>query len=243
MYKIIICEGKTDAILVAYYLEKVANWTYTTKTKKLPVLTLRLNDELNWYTDGSEHLAIWSVGGNSNFLKANNFIGTYNSAADIDNIFSKIIILTDRDDSTIEIIVNNLFQIVPGTSTETPQNNTLHTFNMQNQFGQSISFEVGFIVIPFDVPGAIETFLLNSLSSESEELKKIITIVENLIDNIIEAPSYLPKTRDKLKAKLGVTLAIISPEKVFSDLHSVLRGIEWEQFSSIQQGFILIKHV
>lgn len=32
MNKLILCEGKTDAILLSYYLEKVAGWKYTTKS-------------------------------------------------------------------------------------------------------------------------------------------------------------------------------------------------------------------
>lgn len=243
MYKIIICEGKTDAILVSYYLEKVANWKHISKIKRLPNLSLQLNDELNWYHNGSSYLAIWSIGGNSNFSKAIETIEKYISVANFEESFSKIILLTDRDTGVVQDIVSNLFSLIPGISSATPQNNSLHSFELNNQFDQQISFEVGIIVIPFEVEGAIETFLLNSLASDSQELKDIILIVEEMIDNTIIAPSYLPKTRDKLKAKLGVTLAIISPEKVFSELHIILQGIQWEKYTLIQDGFKLIKDV
>ena len=50
MNKLILCEGKTDAILLSYYLEKVAGWKYTTKSPSgLKFKKSNENESVDWY--------------------------------------------------------------------------------------------------------------------------------------------------------------------------------------------------
>ena len=70
MNKLILCEGKTDAILLSYYLEKVAGWKYTTKSPSgLKFKISNENESMNWYRKDQDYLLICSVGGKSNFGK------------------------------------------------------------------------------------------------------------------------------------------------------------------------------
>ena len=97
MNKLILCEGKTDAILLSYYLGRISGWTYV---RKCPGgLALRQNNDnesINWYRKGSDYLLIWGVGGKDNFIRFfNERIKTPQSAT---NAFEKIAIITDRDD-------------------------------------------------------------------------------------------------------------------------------------------------
>ncbi len=60
MKSIIFCEGKTDAILLSYYLEKVADWKFSKKMTRnigLPIRNFE-NEELNVYTKDEKQLII-----------------------------------------------------------------------------------------------------------------------------------------------------------------------------------------
>jgi len=65
MKKIILCEGKTDAILLSYFLIRRFGWEYI----KGQIVGLPINKEnevLNWYRNSKypdQELAIWGVGG------------------------------------------------------------------------------------------------------------------------------------------------------------------------------------
>ena len=61
MNKLILCEGKTDAILLSYYLEKVAGWKYTTKSPSgLKFKISNENESMNWYRKDQDYLLICS---------------------------------------------------------------------------------------------------------------------------------------------------------------------------------------
>lgn len=69
MKNIIFCEGKTDAILLSYYLGKVASWNFSKKLTNnigLPIRNFE-NEEVIAYRKGENELIIWAVGGVSNF--------------------------------------------------------------------------------------------------------------------------------------------------------------------------------
>jgi hypothetical protein len=50
MNKLILCEGETDAILLNYYLGKVAGWKYSPKPpQNLSIQATAQNEAVNWY--------------------------------------------------------------------------------------------------------------------------------------------------------------------------------------------------
>ena len=70
MNSIILCEGRTDAILLSYYLGRVYGWCYS---KKPPKAYTRIeadsNQEVNWYKKNDDYLLIYGVGGKDNFTE------------------------------------------------------------------------------------------------------------------------------------------------------------------------------
>ena len=68
MNKIILCEGMTDAILLSYYLDKVAGWKYCRKPPKDIAIKEdhSRGESLNWYEKDSDRLLICGVGGKDN---------------------------------------------------------------------------------------------------------------------------------------------------------------------------------
>lgn len=66
MNKLILCEGETDAILLSYYLEKVAGWKYS-KKRPIDIVKKQENESVNWYKKDKDYLLICAVGGKDNF--------------------------------------------------------------------------------------------------------------------------------------------------------------------------------
>lgn len=68
MNKVILCEGETDAILLSYYLGKVAGWKYSRKgPENLNIQADTSNQSVNWYKNNENFLLICAVGGKDNF--------------------------------------------------------------------------------------------------------------------------------------------------------------------------------
>jgi len=68
MNKLILCEGKTDAILLSYYLEKTCGWTHRNAPKSLAIKADEYKGEsAYWYRKEDTSLLICGVGGRDKF--------------------------------------------------------------------------------------------------------------------------------------------------------------------------------
>lgn len=64
MNKLILCEGATDAILLSYYLGKMAGWRFCRKPpKNLMIKENGIEESVNWYEKGDDRLLICGTGG------------------------------------------------------------------------------------------------------------------------------------------------------------------------------------
>ena len=103
MIKVILCEGKTDAILLSYYLEKVSGWKYSKKMpKNFTIKPDNDNQSVNCYIKDSDQLLICAVGGKDGFEK---FYQDKLSSPILDsNVINRLAIIIDRDDNGIKSI-------------------------------------------------------------------------------------------------------------------------------------------
>ena len=64
MNKLILCEGETDAILLSYYLGKVAGWQFCKKPPKdIAIKPDSFQESVNWYEKDDDRLLICGAGG------------------------------------------------------------------------------------------------------------------------------------------------------------------------------------
>lgn len=239
MNSVILCEGKTDAILISYYLLKVHGWKFNKRHKsfiKVPI-SEENNESADWYSLSDDNLLIWGVGGKDNFNNGIKELLQINILND--RPFENIIIVTDRDkvqeDSDITDVLKNEFLEID--SSFNLFNREWTSLNYTNSFGIKLKANTSCLIIPFDQSGALETFLLNCLS-EDEDKKDIINLCQEFVSNM-NSNKYVYNDRLKLKAQLGVTFAILSPEKVFTTLDSILKQVPWENYKTLQYGFSL----
>lgn len=214
MKSILLCEGKTDAIILSYYLGTVKGWNYHRNNKKKVNIPIRNKDteEVNWYKLKDDLLAIWSVGGKDNFENDEYILN------DLDKSFSdKGCFLNLKNNEWIDGIY-------------------------KNEFDDEINVKCLTLIIPFDKKGALETFLLDAISELGDEEKVLINRCKTFIDEF-DLIKYLNTERLRVKGELSTTLAVMYPDKVFTTIDNMLRNISWEKYKTVQESFKKLEEI
>lgn len=241
MNKLILCEGKTDAILLSYYLEKICGWTHRNVPKSLAIKADEIKGEsAYWYRKVDESLLICGVGGKDNFgsfFKEKILPTMVDSSA-----FSKIAVVTDRDERKEQSILDS-FSALFRPIINKVVNETWVCNSYKNSYKQEVFVDFLLIVIPADKEGALETLLLEAISEKDYD-KAIVKRNIAYLDEIQPiAAEYIHKNRLKLKACLGVTWAIQYPEKIFSFIDEQIRSVKWEESQVLAQCFQQLKNI
>ncbi len=247
MKNIILCEGKTDAILLSYYLEKVAGWRFSkglTKNVDLPQRNLD-NEEVNVYEKSGNELVIWAVGGQSNFDFAVSRIISLNKSFSLNQIYTKLVIIKDRDqdDDLVNILgeMKNIF-FSNGIGISINSNNEWCSTLYENDFNEHINMHFLPMIIPFDKQGALETFVLDAISEMGQEEREIVIQSKKFISDF-NLSNYLFNPRLKIKGEFAVALGTMFPQKTFTPIDNMLKNINWEKYSTIQQGFKRLQEI
>lgn len=236
MNKLILCEGKTDAILLSYYLDHVQQWRPCRHGPKGFTISAdeKSGESAYWYQKGNDYLLICGVGGKDKFIK---FFTDKIRAAIIDaQLFSKIALVMDRDDRQEEDIIAEVCRNFAPVITQANQNLWIDN-SYQDSFGQQQILSFLLLIIPTEQQGALETLLLNAISEDPYD-QEIVTRSSNFVTEIAPyAKRYIGHARLELKARLGVTWAIQSPGKEFCFLDQQIRFVEWERSQVLKECF------
>lgn len=240
MKRIILCEGKTDAILISYFLKKVYGWSYT-KDMVIRLPVKRDNEVLNWYSHPEkpgQELVIWGVGGIEQLpVKVGHVINFTQRVRTPTDRFERIVLFFDRDQREEEECV----QLIEDWT----KSNDLKLID-DLQLGQWVDvitkllkkpperhkLSILSIVLPPDGKGALETFLTDSIRSCSDEDRQLVDEAREFIERLPSEP-YLNKRRFRPKACLGAILSVMSPDWVFSEVDERLIRVQWEDIESV----------
>lgn len=254
MKRIILCEGKTDAILISYFLEKRFGWAYSNPRRErsyhdappqLPVD--RDNEELNWYRRRGENekesqskaaLAIWGVGGITNLPRRLRDVVAFSRTDPNDgNRFSHIVLFLDHDDP---------LEAMRAKVTTWIEESGLRLRADALEFGQWLSVEMELVgvtpartyssrllvvVVPPDHRGALERFLIDCWERFSEADAQLAEAAQAFIADLPKLPKekYLSHRRLLDKACLSSIFSVVSPDRVFDKIDSRLREVPWER--------------
>lgn len=111
----------------------------------------------------------------------------------------------------------------------------------ESGFGRA-ECRVGYLLIPSEESGALETFMLNALSEEKAEDKETIDQVEGFI-NDFNSEIYLKSRRDRIKSKLGITLSIFEPDKSLYIMKEIIQSVSWEKYDISNKQFAMVKEM
>ena len=241
MNSVILKKRKTDAILIGYYLISNCNWKHTNRgPAELKIIADNSNQEVNWYKRNGDFLLIFAVGGKDNFENVykkyvKDPLLNYDGAGN----YSKLVIIRDKDDNSIQdlVVLNNR---ITGFDSE---NQKWKNCTYLDNFSMEQTIDVLTIIIPTDGQGALENVLLSSLSEDDYD-KSIVRKSSMFIDGFENtADKYISSKRLKIKAKLGTTLAVIFPDRVFSEIDEFLLSVDWNKYEIISNCFGLLKEI
>ena len=247
MNNIIICEGSTDYYLLQYYMREALDWN-DDKQIQSNILKIPGQKSRNLIKD-SNILTIMSAGGCSRLTEGLNETLTRNylTPPDLSEMYSKIIIVTDRDEHDTE---NDFIQSIQCkldhfnvSYTKTITNNNWISCEMKNQLGIPEKFDILLLVIPFEKNGAMETFLLDAISNENPYDKKIIQSCNSFVDNVDSEKKYLTSRRYITKAKFDTYFSIRTPAEQFAERQQILKNVKWEQYTKIQTDFLKLSEI
>lgn len=242
MNSIILCEGRTDAILLSYYLIRVYGWEYIKKgPKKHLDFKPSDNQEINWYKKDDNYLMIFGVGGKDNFV---NVINIYLSQVllnyEKEDRYQKVVIMVDKDESTVsEIQKEHIKWLKP--CAQQLKDREWRVNEYWDTFGNKQTIDALSIIIPVGKQGALETSLLEAIS-ENEYDKVIVDRCKKFVEAIRpNAVKYIISNRLELKAHLSSVFSVISPEKVFTTLDNVIQGVRWEESEVLKECFSVLE--
>ena len=236
MNKLILCEGKTDAILLSYYLERICGWTFTKVAPKGAQIIAdeKAQESVSWYKRNDDRLLICAVGSKSRF-KAFFEAKILRPLIDAD-AFSKIAIIVDRDDETVSDIEEN-FRINLPIIAGNVKDGTWVDQEYINRYTETKQISVLLKVVPHNQQGALETLMLAAISEDPYD-KNIVDKSRAFVDEVApEAARYIGKPRLVSKAYLGVTWAVQSPQKVFDFIDQQIRQVHWETSAVLAECF------
>lgn len=239
MNRILLCEGKTDAVLLGYYLDKVCGYEHT---KKVITKQIKINKSDNeffaWHKKGNDCLLIWGVGGKNCFKPAiEQFYNVLKKSSD-DEAYNQFLLVCDRDlEKDNKVILAEYSECFTGVGIPLT-NNKVETGEYINSFEQGKSIKTFALVIPDKNLGALETILIDSLK-EDEYDRKIVNQSEKFVVETRQiADKYITSDRLELKAKLSTVFAIMSPDKVFNFIDDILKTtVKWEDKESLNDLF------
>lgn len=235
MNKLILCEGATDAILLSYYLEKTAGWTFCRKPPKdLQIKEDGIEESINWYEKNDDRLLICGAGGKDrikSFFEKKIMPSIINADS-----FEKIALILDRDDKELSSITAHASAIFSPIISSV-ENNVWVENVYKNAFGQNKIIEMLLVAIPLEHQGALETILLDAIAEEPYDAH-IIELTTSFVKMMrAEASKYISSDRKELKARLGVTWAVQYPEKIFKLINEQIKSVEWEKSEVLQKCF------
>lgn len=241
MNSIVLCEGSTDYVLLQYYMRTAHKWIDDTKKQKN---ILRMpNQKSRNLIKNSDILTIMAVGGCSQFEKGLNMVLEKNQLSPPDNlnVYSKIIIVADRDEIDTEekfiLKLKKILEIYDVKYDFSLENNLWIKCSMKTKMGLLINFHILLLIIPFEEKGAMETFLLNAIKNKDSYDKDIIEKCNNLVDGIDPQKKYLTSRRYITKAKFDTYFSIRTPVEQYVERQNILKNVKWEEYSNIQTAF------
>ncbi len=244
MNSIILCEGRTDAILLSYYLGKVYGWNYSKKGPKEYIkIEADQNQEINWYKKDNDYLMIFGVGGKDNFKNViDNYVSQILQNYPQESSFKNIVIVADKDSAEISEIEKLHTEWLSPYAKQVVNSQWLEN-SYEDNFGNTHEIRTLSIIIPADKQGALETTLLDAISEEEYD-KTIVGKCKEFVGDVRTVASrYIKTDRLALKAHLATVFAVLSPEKVFSQLDVIIKEVPWERSQILMECFETLKEL
>ena len=241
---IVLCEGDSDQVLLGTYLAAVKNMTFV---KQIGDNTFA-EERVIWYSDRfNQYIGIWNVGGHD-FSPT---IQKIMQSEFFEHKIESIVVITDYDDESAEQErVDKIFKMINETVAmnnyepwdSSKMNNQWIRISFTDSFSQQVDIKYCYLLVPYNSYGALETYMLNSLSENDDDKKDAILQVKEFVESF-KSERYLRKRREKIKAELSVSVAVFNPGKMFDTMKELINSVDWTQFDQTEKQFGLLKEI
>ena len=236
----------TDQILLSQYFCDRFQFYFDAKKTKVSQRFGNVEESFVYSRGGNDSLSISRTGGKDNLPSALDSVWNTNSL-DTGLFFDHVAVITDHDSEEEADSLNEMLEktIQKYGTLQKIQGSDWHAVEMENRFQQKKQSEFFTLFIPLDHPGALETFLLDSLNSV-EENRYIVQRLREFVNSLSQdydrekekfPPSVLSSRRLRVKAPLAVFFGVTNPEGGFRRFETFLKEIDWSNYENIQQGF------
>ncbi len=241
MNNVIICEGSTDYVLLQYYMRKAYQWL-DDPSRQQGILRMDRQKSRNLVKD-SDVLTIMSTGGCSRLSSGLKEVldRNYLSIPGFSTVYSKIVIITDRDEAETEL---NFIQQMKDALNEYSvicdnelENDRWIKCKMPTEIKEEVEFAFLLFIIPFEQNGAMETFLLDAVGENDPYDKHVIDKCIAFVEDIDPQKRYLSSRRHITKAKFDPYFSIRTPVEQFEERQNILKNVDWENYTKIQTAF------
>lgn len=239
MNSLILCEGKTDCILLQYYLEKVHLWKYKDRNG----IRIERKCWSNCFVKDKHTLNIAETKGCSKLVQGLLYAIKRNEMAapgSTNDFYDKIVIFTDNDDNNVpNKMISDIYNGISETSVSFVNPIKSGIWNKGTLMGidGNKEFELLLLFIPFDENGALETYLLNCIGKSDMYDKQIIEKGNYFVDTIDPESRYLTQRRLKTKAKFDVYFSVRTSAEQYAQRQNILREVDWENYETIRNDF------
>lgn len=246
MKSVVLCEGRDDLWFISYYLHKTANWNIVKPSKSVwknyRLSTLTDRQEIQYLSNGSDYIAIWSVSGKDSFENPIGEILRFISDFPFDPIDS-IVVVRDRDNDSVDDILCKMNSWFDGSIALTNRTTSILSRTIEEC---DVYTQVTPVIIPFSEAGAIETILKTAIREEGEEEAFIVNSADEYISALIESGKvgikYLASSRLILKAKYSAVIAATNPDHSTGLFQDMVMACPWEKSPHVQEHFDVILH-
>lgn len=257
---LILCEGNSDQILLGQLLQKRKNWKFIKKLSTAPFNY----QNIAWYENTAKELfGIWYVGG-SDFVTTIKLI--FNREL-LEHTVRTLLVVTDNDDNTeVEDRLNSIVREISTTLKinfsdleklfQNDKESGWHNISFNNSFSdvsksedsKENSFEksvvhFGYLLIPEECNGALETFMLKALCESSDSRHEVAEKIHEFVTKFSTESKYnafLKRRREKVKAELGMFVSVLNPDKMFDTLRELIESVNWDKIELTNSQFSML---
>lgn len=246
MKSVVLCEGRDDLWFISYYLHKTANWSIVKPSKNVwknyQLSTLTKRQDIQYLSNGSDHVAIWSVCGKDSFAKPISEILRFISVFPFDPIDS-IVVVRDRDNDSVDDVLGKMNLWFDGSIALANKTTSILSKTMEDC---DVFTKVTPVIIPFSEEGAIETILKTAIREAGEEEAFIVKSAEEYISALVASGKvgikYLASSRLILKAKYSAVIAATNPDHSTGLFQDMVMACPWENSPYVKEHFDVVLH-
>lgn len=234
LYKIVICEGKTDRILIGKYLTK--KYDLHNRNDLKDTFDFRIKYVNDFYQKDDINIFVVEAHSSTELNACMKYFRDMMKFLE-DDCIDKIVIVTDHDDKHAVGFCQNVKEVFNIRLSGKEKLKIGHVYNIEIKISDNInSCQLMYLIIPEINEGALETFLVEVLANVNNQfiidgIKKFLDSVENM-----EHRSYLKTRGQRTKALLSMLLSAMYPERNNIPFN-FLDEIDWTAKEKFNQFF------